>query len=615
MFIETEEQYEKAVEYITSIKNSSKKQVSFDIETTDLSPYFGKILLMQFGDTNNQYCIPVKKWEHKLDPFLDILEDASICKLIQNAKFEIMWIYNKFNRIITNIYDTMGAELLIHAGRRIEASLDALQKRYCYQSESLKKNVRDQFKDHDGINFTEDQINYANEDVKYLEIIKEKQDKLLDGKYKLNEVLALEMEAVIPVALMDLNGIYIDSEKWLRLESKAKEEQKAIKTELDSLFKPYVLEKYNFENSLFHSKEVIDYSKAINYKSPPQVKAALNFFLDSPIKSTSEDVLETLDLPHAKALLKYRSTAKSVDGYGMNFLIQHTNPITKKIHSNVDQYRQATGRLAGRDPNLMNIKKEAEYREPFCVEDPVKYSMIAADYASCELRILASLSEEPSWLECFNNGYDMHSYVACLLFKLNYKEVVDENHKVKPEFKSFRDKAKAINFGVAYGMGAGKLSHDLKISIQEASDILNNFWKVFPKIHKFLEGMVSFGLENRYVTSPLDGRVRHLDMFNEDLEKDKSRIANICKNFACQAGNASITKRALCYIQKSFLEHPEWCGVIRNVVHDEIITTHLAKYDNIVLQSIKDNMINAATYYIKNVPMVVDAQLAKHWVH
>ena len=164
-------------------------------------------------------------------------------------------------------------------------------------------------------------------------------------------------------------------------------------------------------------------------------------------------------------------------------------------------------------------------------------------------------------------------------------------------------------------MGAGRLASNLKISFDAAVELLDTFWKKFPKIKRFLDKVVADGEKNGYALSILDKRRRWLIDFNLLIPRQKAHFANICKNNNFQSTNASIIKRALCYIQDGFFAHPEWEAKLLITIHDECLTTQLVTYEKEVLKFVEDEMIRAGEHYIKKIPVVVDAQLGKCWLH
>lgn len=192
----------------------------------------------------------------------------------------------------------------------------------------------------------------------------------------------------------------------------------------------------------------------------------------------------------------------------------------------------------------------------------------------CELRLIAEISDEHSWIEAFKRGYDMHSFVASMLFQIPYETIVDENHKVRDEYKEFRKRAKALSFGVAYGMKAGRLAHNVGIGFEEAKALLNKFWVTFPNIAKKLQQLADDAVKNECAISPLDSRRRYLKTFDFTVSGEKAHAQNIAKNMPFQAASASITKRALVYIRQAALKRGWGTDKFRILitVHDKFLS-------------------------------------------
>jgi len=235
----------------------------------------------------------------------------------------------------------------------------------------------------------------------------------------------------------------------------------------------------------------------------------------------------------------------------------------------------------------------------------------------CELRLIAEICNESAWIEAFKKGYDMHSFVASMLFQIPYEDMVNKDHEVLPEYKAFRSKAKNINFGVAYGMKAGRLAHNLGVTFDEARALLNKFWVTFPNIAKKLDQLANDAVKNEYAISPLDGRRRYLKTFDFDVSGERAHAQNIAKNLPFQGTNASITKRALVYIRRAALNKGWSADKFRILitVHDEIeCECHKSIVDE-ATKMVEDMMIAAAEYYVKKVPMKVDVDVGDHWIH
>jgi DNA polymerase-1 len=251
-----------------------------------------------------------------------------------------------------------------------------------------------------GDSFSTDQLKYSAEDVAYLIQIMEQQKQFLI-KHSLTKVSELEMNAIAPTADMELNGMFLDMDIWLKAEAIAIEEREVALLELDDIFSKVV---------------PLDLFKRpmINYNSPLQVLEPLKKLMGAPgkhLKSTGEEVLKNFKhIPVVAKLLEYREKEKRVSTYGAAFF-DYLNPVTRRIHTDFSQLRADTGRYASTSPNMQNIPALKAYRSAFTSGSP-DYRIITCDYSGMELRILADLSKEPKWIEIFEKGLDAHCEVA-----------------------------------------------------------------------------------------------------------------------------------------------------------------------------------------------------------
>jgi len=417
----------------------------FDIETSSLNPRQGKVLALQFGNDAKQYVVHAGSFtKEDLGDMFKLLADPEKLKVGHNLKFDSKWIWHHYGARLVNIHDTYITEALLNKGKNyIKLALPNVVQLYCHDAPEMDKSVRMEFANQSQKkHLTEDQILYSAMDVEFLPAICLAQ-RSIAHQLKMHEVMQLENDTVIPTMMMEYNGVYIDTKKWLALESIAIKERAKAKVDLDSYFADYKPPSKKRQLGLNLDG---DGGGKINYNSHVQLRPALTYVLGYAIPSTGEGELLKHDRPVIQSLLTYREHGKSVSTYGSKFVKDNVDRDTGRIYTTMDQVGTDTGRYASRKPNLQNIKKEQAYRTPFCTHDPENRSFISADYSGCELRLIAELSGEPEWLDCFRKGYDMHSYVASILFNLDYHEITT-NDKILPEFKDFRSKAKNINFG------------------------------------------------------------------------------------------------------------------------------------------------------------------------
>lgn len=596
-----------AVHYITETGNELDKAITFlahlpiigvDTETSGLDPFMNRVLLIQLGNQYEQYVFDVARLGNAIERLRPILENSSTKKILHNAKFDYRFLKVVHGFEMENIFDTMIAEQLLQKGRKLSgfSLLDVAEK---YAGQRMNKDAQSSFGDMVfGEKFTAAQIEYAGLDVAHLERIMHAENALLnrDGLTKVRDI---EMGVIQATADMELNGMRIDRAKWLEAEAQAKKDRQAALDELDTLIAPFV------SCDMFGKP-------SINYNSTKQLLPVLQKAVNKNISSTAETELKEYYHPIITALLDYRGMEKRITTYGESFL-DNIHPKTGLVHSEFKQNDTDTGRYASRDPNLQNIpaKDTHVYREAFIAHDADSL-LVDADYSNMELRLLADLSGEPSWLKIFEDGKDMHCEIGSMLFQKPIR-LKGTNGKDDPgENLGLRKKAKAINFGVGYGMGPQKLSRELKSDVKEAKELLAKYWATFPRVKSYFDEHVEQTIANRCVRSPYDNRLRWLEGFDFDSKKDLARIKNLSMNFPMQSGNASITKIALTVLRKELKERKIPVKIICSI-HDEIILNSHKDYAVESEKLLQKCMLDAAALYVKKAKLKVESTIAPFW--
>jgi len=421
--------------------------VNLDTETEGMFNHKNKIVMLQLNNGDISYVIDVRYVD--ISPLKEILE--RILVVGQNLKFDYKFL--KFHGIeLNNIYDTLLAECCLTNGLQDrQLGLAALTQKYC--GVTLDKSVRNQFTSLNGAPFTEKQIVYGIGDVEYLTWIRLHQEKKIK-ELDIENWVQNEMEACLALGDIEYNGMGFDSSKWLELADKAISNEHIYTDELDELVRQEPkLNKFikkQLQGNLFADvEEGYDTERDVDIKwsSPTQVDkvfTALGLQLDS----TSERFLTKYQdkYPIIKKFIDYKKQAKLISTYGKDFL-RYINPITGRIHTSfwqiLETTRVSSGSKNDRSPNMQNIPAKVEYRNCFTVREGFK--MVSCDFAGQELRLTAHGSNEPLWVDAFNNGEDLHSKVAAMVFNIPLEDV-----RNKPDFlrgKSYRDAAKTVNFG------------------------------------------------------------------------------------------------------------------------------------------------------------------------
>ncbi|MBC8551461.1 MAG: hypothetical protein H8D23_17590 [Candidatus Brocadiales bacterium] len=574
----------------------SEPTLGADIETTGLDPLVNKTLLIQLGTPKHQCVFDMARLKEGDRAYIyKILEAPHILKVFQNGKFDYKFLKQDLGVVVKNMADTMITEQLLTKGVKMKGfGLGELAEKY--RAGKLDKTIRKQFQEMEyGDDFTKEAIEYAADDVKVTPIIYHEQLKIAKERGML-KLVDLENQTVRVNAEMELNGIFINQDLWLDLEDAAIKERDDAEADLQKHFEPY------YPMNLFGKLD-------INYGSWQQIKPALEKVMGIELESTNDKYLKQFNNsknPSIGDLMRWRKASKKISTYGAEFL-EHVHPISKRIHAKYLQLGTDSGRESCTNPNMQNIPHAQQYRTPFCVQD-TDWRFISADFASQELRVLTQLSGEPAWLKAIEDGRDLHSMVASMMFK------VPESECQKESPNDYRSKAKAIGFGVVYGMSAYGLSKTLEIEPTEAKQLLNKFFTSFPKIKLFLEERERITKNLKCAVSPLDGRLRDLGNIDWDDWRKRGHALNIGKNHPIQGASASITKLAMIKIQ-NYIEDNNKQAMIVAVIHDEILVECHKDIADEMADVVSTKMIEAFNHYCPDVPMIVKPDVGTHWIH
>lgn len=349
--------------------------------------------------------------------------------------------------------------------------------------------------------------------------------------------------------------------------------------------------------------------KSFNLASPKQLQTVLFTEQGLPIlektpkgqASTSESVLQALAIkfPLAKVILKHRSLSKLKSTYTDKLPLQ-INPKTGRIHTSYHQAAVVTGRLSSSDPNLQNIpartKEGRKIRQAFIA--PPGYKILAADYSQIELRIVAHVSQDQGLLDAFAKGLDIHQATAAEVLNIPLDQVTPDQ----------RRSAKAVNFGLIYGMSAFGLARQLGISREEAKNYIDRYFTRYPGVKEYMERTRHLAHEQAYVTT-LFGRRLNLAYINssDPIQRRSSERAAI--NAPLQGSAADIIKKAMITIDHALTQHGLKAHMIMQV-HDELVF-EVADVDlNPAKQLIEDLMVNTTPL---SVPLLVDIQIGSNW--
>ena len=346
-----------------------------------------------------------------------------------------------------------------------------------------------------------------------------------------------------------------------------------------------------------------------NLASPKQLAEILFEKLQIPVlkktakgaPSTKEEVLQelALDYPLPKVLLEHRGLAKLKSTY-TDKLPTMINPITKRIHTSYHQAGTATGRLSSSDPNLQNIPARTpegrRVRQAFIA--PPEHCLVAADYSQIELRIMAHLSEDKSLLDAFAKGQDIHSATAAEVFGVSLDSVSSDQ----------RRSAKAINFGLIYGMSAFGLARQLNIPRNQAAEYIERYFERYPGVQQYMNNTRHLAAEKGYVETYF-GRRLYLPEINSNNAVRRQAAERTAINAPMQGTAADIIKLAMISVD-SWLRENQLASRMIMQVHDELVLEVPQQELQQVTTGISECMENAANL---SVPLVVDVGTGDNW--
>lgn len=573
---------------------SSSKEFCFDTETTGVDANNAEVVGLSFAvKPKEAFYVPVAadKIEAKklLEKFRGVLENENIGKSGQNLKYDLLLLKWYNIKVNGKLFDTMLAHYLLEPDMR--HGMDYLSETYLnYKPVSIKELI--------GVG--KKQLSMRDIDVqKVADYAAEDADVTLQleniflPKLKENEVEKLFEEVEMPLMHvlcdMEFEGVAIDK-NFLNDYSKKLEEE--IKITEEKVYK--------------------DAGVRFNLASPKQLGEVLFERMKIPYDvkktktgqySTDEDTLSRItgDYPIVNDLLDYREFTKLKSTY-VDAIPSLINPKTGRVHTSFNQAVAATGRLSSTDPNIQNIpirtERGREIRKAFIPRNE-EYVILSADYSQIELRIIAGLSRDANMLKAFEDGLDIHTATASQVFNVDIKEVTRE----------MRGRAKAVNFGIAYGQTAFGLSQGLKISRTEAKEIIDNYNLKFPGVRQLMSDNIQFAREHGYVQTVL-GRRRKLRDINSANQTVRGFAERNAINAPIQGSAADMIKVAMINIQKEFHKQ-NFKSKMTLQVHDELVfDAHKSEVD-IITPIIKDKMIHAIEL---NVPIEVGVGVGTNWL-
>ena len=562
--------------------------LGFDTETTELDPYKGRLRLLQLSTGRNTYVFDVFRLggsdthaNDALAPLRELLEDPGITKIAHNAKFDLKWVRHHLGCETNGIFDTFLASVLIAAGdgdRR--HSLADVAKFFT----DVELDKSEQVSDWNASELSQSQLQYAARDAQVMLSLHEQMaDRLAaDG---LTRVAELEFDCLMPIAEMELNGIFLDESRWREKLEQVKVAQAAAANELQEMLAAGVA-----QASLFGRPE-------INLDSQQQVHDALvNLGVPMP-NSTRAWELQPLveNYPVVGKLLDYRAAQKSMTSFGENTL-EFIEPSTGRIHADFRQIGAPTGRFSCSNPNLQQIPHEAAYRR--CFRAPEGRKLVIADYSQIELRILADFSGDENFIKAFESGEDFHRMTASQVFNVKPGEVTSDQ-------RSF---AKRLNFGIVYGVGASRFGLMTGLSQTDAENTMRRYFGTYRNLDAYLRESGRSVIDGRTARTK-SGRLLRI-RYDENDRASIGAARRYGVNMPIQGTSADILKRSLRLLHDSLRGTS---GKLVNIVHDEVMVECDAAEADLIAAKLDESMVSAGSEFVSRVPIRTDVHIADEW--
>ena len=586
----------------------SKTVLGVDTETEGFDFTCKKLIMFQIGDKERQYVIDTRVID--ISPLKEVLESKKIIKVLHNAKFDYKFIKKWAGISLEEIYDTFLVERVLHCGKQDHGySLARCTERYLNQT--LDKETRNKFVGLQGQPYTVDQITYGANDVVYLLDIRQKQLALLRN-FELEQVARLENKVVKVFSEIEYEGLMIDKDKWTVMAEENVRLAREQELKLDDMVLEHdLLQHYRIpvQVDMFAPMEEIRKTH-IKWSSPMQM---LELFqnLEPSLEDVNGKKLNKYRYKHKliDEYIRYKERTKLANAYGTKFF-NYVN-CDGKVHTNFSQILD-TGRVSSSKPNMQQIPSDNTFRNCFIATPG--WVFVSSDYSSQELNVIAYGSQDPVWLDALTRGLDLHGVCADLVFEDRWRTADTDARK------SLRTQIKAINFGLAYGMGPFKLADTLQISKREAEDLIEKYFTEFPNIRDFLQELGTFGTRNGYITTfaPFKRR-RWFDTSFPKIWNDRSKlqefgsIERASKNTPIQGSSADMTKLALIYIYREIQE--SWSNDVKIVmtVHDQIDTICRQEVADAWAVKMTELMEKAAKIIIPNGLLKADTNISATW--
>lgn len=588
---------EKLDQLIDDLKNS--KWLSFDTETTDVDPNRANLVgislateptkgyYIPIGHKTGENQLPIEKIVNAIRPFL---EDSKVNKVGHNLKYDGMMLSKYGIEVHPYIFDTMIAAWVVDPGTFNYGLKDLADQELNIQMTRIEELIGSGKSQKNMADVPAgDVAGYAAADAAIPLALMPKLHQQLEKNNLLKVFDEIEMPLIPVLAKMELAGIALDKEFFTKMEDELAERLVEIESEVHKL----VGYTFNINSTQQLSKALFE---TLGLESPNKKKTASGHY------STNAAVLEELQGEHkvVDLMLEYRELSKLQSTY-VKALPEQINPETGRIHTSFSQTGAVTGRLSSSNPNLQNIPTRTELgrkvRNGF-IADP-GCGLLAVDYSQVELRIVAHMSQDEAMLSAFKAGQDIHSTTAAAIYEIPLDQVSKEQ----------RRHAKAINFGLIYGMSPFGLSRTTGLTLSEAENFVKAYFKRFPSVKEYLDGLKKMAMQQGYVETLL-GRRRYFPNLSTTTNVNlRNREEREAINAPIQGTAADILKIAMIKLA-SALQKSQLKAKILLQVHDELLLEVPENEHEETTKLVQSIMENA---YQLSIPLSTEARWGKNW--
>ena len=582
-------------------KAEENGEIAIDTETTSTNPQTADLVGISLCDEighacyipighGSKLCLEKKQVINKLKP---LLEDPSVKKIGQNIKFDFIVLYHQ-GIIMDSLEDTMLMSYVLDAGKN-RHNMDTLSEIHLNHKTIAFKDLvgagkkQINFKDVDVVKAKD----YAAEDADITYRLYKIFEKSLKSEKLITIYEIFEKPLIKILAFMEINGVKIDNQFLKSLSVKFKAKMLELEKKVFKISK----KEFNIGSTKQLGEIMYNELKIASLKKTKKGSFA-----------TSASVLEDLaykgnELP--RLVLDWRQVSKLKNTYS-DSLPEFINPKTGRVHTSFLLAATTTGRLASSDPNLQNIPIKSEdgkyIRKAFIAED--KNVLISADYNQIEMRILADLADVKELKKAFINNEDIHTLTASQVFNIDIKKVDSD----------IRRKAKAINFGIIYGISQYGLAKQILVSNNEAEDFLNSYFLKFPEIKEYMKKTISFCRKSGYVNN-IFGRRTHLKGINDKNYNVRNFQERAAINAPIQGSASEIMRIAMIRLNKRFNDIKNLKTRMLLQIHDELIfesaNDELKKISGIIKEEMTS--VVKSDLHSFSIPLTVDINFGKNW--